>query len=198
MMRFFLMAVGLLGTLCAQAETDLWITKAETYLNRNANWYAEFTQVKSNELPKKGKIWVARPGRLRLDYEASSEHLYINNGWVTYVNSRFNEVTNIPIDATPAGFFLRPTISLTAGVRVTDVSHGENEVVFRVVDANDQSKGMVLLVFQKKPFTLSGWIIVDAVNDVTRIKITSGIKTHTKKHTWFLEKSSVSQVKIRD
>ncbi|USO01799.1 MAG: outer membrane lipoprotein carrier protein LolA [Alphaproteobacteria bacterium] len=176
-----------------------WVEKAEQYLNTHKQWQASFRQEKTGELPKTGIIWVTRPGLLRIDYQSPEiEHLYINNKWVTHVNPRFQELSNIPIDATPAAFFLSKHISLSANVRVTGTSCEGNEVVLRVVEKEDPNKGMVLLIFTQAPFAMKGWVIIDAGKNVTRITLTTPVVRHDKKHAWFIEETSSARVKLRD
>lgn len=199
MMRLLFMFLLGLSSAMAQEDNGKWISRAEKYLNGHQQWHAEFTQHQHAEPTKRGEIWVSRPGMLRVDYHApEKEHLYINSGWATYTVPRFHEVTNIPLDTTPAGFFLKDKISLTQGVQVQGVSLNENEVVFRLVETKDPHKGRVLLIFAKDPFHLKSWVVVDSVQNVTHIRLKGCPKPHNKPQSWFVEKTSTSKLKLRD
>ena len=171
-----LAAVGLASGAAAAAPDALSpadraeVACAETYLNALKSLRARFVQSSSNGDFARGTLYLRRPGRLRLDYDAPSRlQIYANGFWLALVDTELREISQIPVDRTPAGFLVRETISLSDGLRVTRVERGAGRVSIRLVQAEEPEAGSVILAFDRGPTRLRGWTVIDALGVRTEV-----------------------------
>lgn len=188
--------IGILGVCFSMNETnaskDPFIVKAENYLNGLRTWSATFKQRQPDGAELTGKLWVKRPGLLRLDYdEPSQSKLYIHDGWVVQRDDRLDETAFIPIDRTPAGFFLDEKIHMNKKVKIAGIKKEKNLVYMKLVRSEDESGGSVILVFQKDPVELKAWYIVDEARNITEVVLKKLEKSHDKPRSWFVYQEKI-------
>lgn len=139
------------------------VARAEAYLNDFKSLQSRFIQSSSNGEFTQGRLYLQRPQRLRLDYDAPSTlQVYADGYWLIYVDTELEEVTHIPLDRTPAGFLVSKTVSLSDGVRVTKVERDSLRLRIHVVQADEPESGTVILSFDLHPMRLSEWTVIDA------------------------------------
>ncbi len=139
------------------------VARAEIYLNAVKSLRSRFVQSSSNGDFAKGRLYLQRPKRLRLDYDAPTMlQIYADGYWLVYVDTELEEVSQIPLDRTPAAFLVRETVSLSDGVRVTRVKRDGERVSIHLVQVDEPEAGEVILAFARDPMRLLGWTVIDA------------------------------------
>ncbi|MGE0745103.1 MAG: outer membrane lipoprotein carrier protein LolA [Rhodospirillales bacterium] len=148
------------------------VTAAERSLNDIRTLEGRFTQSSSEGGYAHGKIYVRRPGRLRLDYAPPTTlQVYGDGFWLIYVDTELKDVQRVPIRSTPAGFLVRDKVSLSDDVTVTKVERAADRLRIHLVQADDPSAGTVVLSFAGTPPRLTDWEVIDPKGVRTRVTL---------------------------
>jgi outer membrane lipoprotein-sorting protein len=156
------------AVLSADDRTD--VQRVEQYLNGIHSLAARFQQFAQDGGTAGGRVYVARPGRMRFEYEAPSPILLLADGtWVVYIDNQLKQVSYLPIGSTPAWFLLRDNISLADGVTITKFERGPGVIRISLVENKSPENGQLTLTFADKPLELRQWTIVDQQGKSTTV-----------------------------
>lgn len=157
------------------ADQAMMLDAAETYFARLKTMKARFLQVTSMGDYTEGTLTIARPGRMRLEYDAPSPILVLADGSsLIYLDKELDQVSYLDLDSTPAGILLRENVSFSdPDLLVTGVRHAGGVAEIDVVTAADPAAGALTLVFTDAPFELRQWRIVDAQGTQTTVSLDS-------------------------
>jgi outer membrane lipoprotein-sorting protein len=148
------------------------ITRVETYLNDIRTLSSRFMQVSDNGGTAEGKLFLSRPGKLRLEYDPPVPILMVaTSGFLIHYDKQLKSVTHLPIDSTPAGLLVREHIALSGDVTVSAVERGPGSLRVTVTQTKDPNAGKITLAFSERPFALSNWQVVDPQGNVTRVAL---------------------------
>ena len=105
-----------LSAFSAQAATQPsaeQIAKIEDYLNNLKTLEADFVQTASNGSTAEGKIYIAKPNKIRMEYGAPVDVDIIGNGeFIVYNDKELDQVTHIDYDDIPATLILANDIKI--------------------------------------------------------------------------------------
>jgi outer membrane lipoprotein-sorting protein len=145
--------------LTAQDTIDL--QRVVTYLNNIRTMYARFQQSSPGSAAATGQLWMARPGRMRFEYDLPSPILLLaDRFYVYFVDKELAQMSKVGLKSTPAWLLLRDPITFDDLV-VTRFERGANTLRFTVVERNDPDIGSLTMVFSDRPLALRQWSIVD-------------------------------------
>lgn len=148
------------------------IARIEGYLNAIRTMQAGFLQVSSDGSVARGRMFLARPGRLRFEYEPPAEGLLISDGtWLIHYDAQLKQANQLPLDLTPASFLVREPVRLSGEVTVTRFQRGPNVLRITLVRTKEPDQGSVLLTFADNPMALQQWIVTDALGVETRLSL---------------------------
>jgi outer membrane lipoprotein-sorting protein len=148
------------------------IQRIEQYLNGIHTMSARFQQYSEDGGTASGMLYLARPGRMRFEYDKPSPILLVADGtFVVYIDNSLKQVTYLPIGSTPAWFLLRPHVSLTDGVTVTRFERSPGAIRVTLVETKSPDNGTLTLVFSDKPLQLRQWTIVDQQGRKTTVAL---------------------------
>ena len=148
------------------------IARITQYLDAMKTLKAQFVQVAPDGQISRGTAWLARPGRMRFQYDPPSPLLLVaDHGLVVFHDSQLDQTTNIPIGQTPLGLLLRDKISLSGDVTVTDFRRAPGQIEVTVVRTDSPGDGSLTLDFTDDPLTLRGWTVVDQQRRATRVTL---------------------------
>lgn len=149
------------GAALAPEEVQL-VAEAEASLNALRSLEARFTQVSTDGGFAHGKLYLRRPGRLRLDYAPPAQlQVYGDGFWLIYVDTELKQVSRVPLSATPAAVLVGDRITLSGEVTVTKVERGPNALRVHLVQTKEPAAGTVILGFAGSPLALFEWVVVD-------------------------------------
>jgi outer membrane lipoprotein-sorting protein len=149
------------------------IAEIEHYLDSIRTMSAEFQQFDEQGRVATGRIYLARPGRMRVEYDPPTPYLLVaSSGALVYYDPEVKQLTTLPLSSTPAAFLLKDHISLTKGVVVKSFERGPGAVRVEIADASDEGAGSVLLVFEDRPMALRQWTVTDAQGVKTQVVLT--------------------------
>ena len=153
-------------------EDALALQRFAAYLNGIRTMTARFQQTANNRAVTTGRLWVARPGRMRFEYDPPTPITLIADA--TYVYSwdkELKQASKYELRSTPAWFLLRDPISFGADVTVTRVEHVGAAVAVTLVENAQSDLGSLTLVFTENPLALRQWIVVDQQGKTTTVMV---------------------------
>jgi outer membrane lipoprotein-sorting protein len=156
--------------LTAQDAAEL--QKITAYLDGIHTMTAKFAQATANGGAATGYVWLARPGKMRFQYDPPNELLLLADAFYIYSwDPELKQMSKVGLKSTPAWFLLRQPISFTDGVVVTRFEHSGNTVQVSVVQSAEPDAGSLTMVFTENPLVLRQWTVVDQQSRVTNVAL---------------------------
>jgi outer membrane lipoprotein-sorting protein len=116
-------------------------------------------------------LWMARPGRMRFEYDPPSPILLIaDQFYVYYVDKQLAQMSKVGLKSTPAWFLLRDPVTFDDLI-VTRFERGANLLRITVVEPADPDAGSLTMVFSNEPLALRQWTIVDQQRRAATVSI---------------------------
>ena len=149
------------------------LARIEKYLNNMRTMSAHFFQSTSDGGEAEGTLYLARPGRLRVEYSPPTPVLIVSDGnQVHYYDFELNQVSTIGLSATPAAVLVREKYNLSNGdIHVTEYERGPGVIRVTLQDSKNPDVGSLALTFQDSPMTLKQWKVTDAQGVVTTVAL---------------------------
>lgn len=155
---FFLLAFA--GPVRAQTADDL--KQVENYLNNIRTMEARFVQTASNGNTAEGRLYIAKPNKIRMEYAAPTSVLIVGDGdYIVYNDQDLDQVTHIDYDDIPASLILANDIKIDGQkIKVSDF-YKDAGITTITLEYSKGDIGPITLVFGNNPFELKQWKIVD-------------------------------------
>ncbi len=174
-----MLAVGMLAAAPAaaapsDAEARAIVERVESWFNGFRTLKARFLQVAPDGGIAEGDAYLARPGRLRFDYDPPTPVLVIADGInLIYRDEELDQTSYMPLNSTPAGLLVRRDVEIadSGDVRVLDVLRDRGTVGVTLAQAGDPGAGHITLLFSEEPFALRQWRVRDAQGQVTTVSL---------------------------
>ena len=148
------------------------IARIETYLNELGSVRARFIQTDSTGGLAEGRLFLRRPGKLRLDYDPPAKlQIFADGFWLIYVDGELEEANHVPLSATPAHVLLDENIRLAGDVTVTRMERGAQTLNLHLVQTEEPDAGTLVLTFTDRPLALRQWTVIDAQSIETRVSL---------------------------
>jgi len=147
------------------------LRRITAYLNSIRTMTARFRQSSPSGGIAVGSLWMARPGRMRFEYDPPSPILLIaDRFYVYYVDKQLAEMSKVGLKSTPAWFLLRDPISFDDLV-IKRFERGAGALAITVIEPTEPDNGSLTMVFNDRPLTLHQWTIVDQQRKITTVSI---------------------------
>ncbi len=147
----------------AKAQTAADVKQIEDYLNNIKTLEADFVQIASNGGTAEGKLYIAKPNKIRMEYADPTSVLIVGDGdYIIYNDKDLDQVTHIDYDDIPASLILANNIKIDGKkLKITDFykDPGQTSVTLDYKEKGDI--GPITLIFSTDPFELKQWKIVD-------------------------------------
>ena len=148
------------------------LQRIAAYLDGIHTMTAHFQQAVASGGNATGWVWLARPGKMRFQYDPPNELLLLADTFYLYSwDPDLKQMTKVGLKSTPAWFLLREPISFTDGVTVTRFEHSGNTVQVTVVESTEPDAGSLTMVFTENPLVLRQWSVVDQQGKVTNVSL---------------------------
>ncbi len=177
----FLMGLAPAGTAHGQAPKAAQLSKAdradigriERHINEISTLQSRFLQVTSTGSFSQGTLYLWRPGRLRVEYDPPEPMLIVANGtWLIYEDRKLEQITQLPLAATPASILVADSVSLFSDAFIiTGFERGPGSLRLTLVRAKDPLAGSVTLIFSDRPLALKKWVVIDAQGIATTVSL---------------------------
>lgn len=158
---------ALLIALCSYSTSSFSATKdentikVENYLNSIKTMRANFIQIASNGEKVEGRIYIEKPNKIRMEYNAPSDILIVGNGdYIVYYDKELDQITNIDYEDIPAAMILANTVNIDGKeLQVTDFYQDPGVTKVSLEYSKDEL-GPFTLVFSNTPFELKQWKVI--------------------------------------
>ncbi len=164
-----LITAAVAATLAAPARAELAapdkadVARAEQYLNGITTMKARFIQIGPKGEIAEGLFYLARPGKLRFEYDPPAPALVVADGIrLVFYDRELDQVTAWPVGATPLAPLLARTVDFTANGFAQSVARDPGVLRVTLIDPGRPREGSLTLVFQDKPLELRQWVVLDA------------------------------------
>ena len=118
-----------------------------------------------------GKFFIARPGKIRFNYEAPSAYRVISDGESVVIDNRkLNTMDLYPLSKTPLKLLLDERIDLS-GNRVKSVKEEADLITIQLADKSVFGNSRITMMFDTKSYELRQWTITDAQGKDTTVLI---------------------------
>jgi outer membrane lipoprotein-sorting protein len=155
--------------LTPQDNVDL--QRIAAYLGSIRTMYAKFRQVAPGGGIATGQLWMARPGRMRFEYDPPTQILLLADMfYVYYVDKELIQTSKVGLKSTPAWLLLRDPITFSDLI-VTRFERGPSTIRLTVVEKAEPDNGSLTMVFSDNPLALRQWSIVDQQRKTTTISL---------------------------
>src|SRR6516165_10283285 len=159
------------ATLTPQDNADL--QRIAAYLSSVRTMYAKFQQVSGSGGRATGQLWMARPGRMRFEYDPPSPILLLaDRFYVYFVDKQLAQMSKVGLKSTPAWFLLRDPITFDDLV-IKRFERGANTLTITIVDPKEPDNGSLTIAFSNQPLALVQWTIVDQQHKTTTVSISN-------------------------
>lgn len=158
-----ILAVFFLLTATAHAAaSNEDIKKVENYLNSIQTLSADFVQIASNGEKVEGRLYIKKPNKIRMEYNAPSNILIVGNGdYIVYYDKELDQITNIDYEDIPAALILANTVQINnKDLKVTDFIKDPGITKISLKYNKAQELGPFTLTFANNPFELKQWKVI--------------------------------------
>ena len=147
------------------------LNKISDYINGLTTLQADFEQINSDGSIDTGKLYIRRPGKMRLEYTAPNNALVIAGAGSVAIfdNKSKNGPTLFPLKKTPLNLLLKKNVDLYKNEMITEHTANNENTFIVVKDPKRKSQGSIKMVFSNSPVSLQGWTITNQSNQKTKI-----------------------------
>jgi outer membrane lipoprotein-sorting protein len=174
--------------LALNPEQKADVDRVQGYLNGIRTLASRFDQSSGDGGTATGRLWLERPGRMRFEYDPPVPVLLVANGKnIFYYDKDLQQVSELRLEDTPAGFLLRDQITLSGDVTLTRFEHKPGAIRFTMVETREPGQGSATLVLDDKPLQLRQWTIVDPQQKEVTVALTDphyGVAIDDKLFYW--------------
>jgi outer membrane lipoprotein-sorting protein len=177
---FFGFAAGRLSSAAAAAppaavaltpQDNADLQRIAGYLGSIRTMYAKFRQLAPGGGIATGQLWMARPGRMRFEYDPPTQILLLADMfYVYYIDKELIQMTKVGLKSTPAWLLLRDPITFSDLI-VTRFERAANTVRVTVVEKTEPDNGSLTMVFSDNPLALRQWSIIDQQRKTTTVSL---------------------------
>lgn len=170
---FFVLIAVLLAPLPSYAEDRAaTIQRIEQYLSGVRTIVADFNQLGADGSAASGTFYLQRPGKMRWQYEPPTPVLMVADGTaITYYDYELDQVSQMPLNSTLAGFFAKDDVKFDDAVNITEFSNEASVIRLTIVEREAPEDGSLTLEFSDKPLALRNMLLTDASGQTTRVQL---------------------------
>jgi outer membrane lipoprotein-sorting protein len=154
---------SLADTINTEAGQHALVDRVSLYLSTIQTLVGNFVQVGPDGRKTEGKFYIAKPGRIRFEYDPPSPIEVVADGSQVVVHDRRLDTKDLyPLSQTPLRFLLADRIDLWNDTKVVAVGADEKYVTVSIEERTliiGTSK--LMMMFNAKDFQLLQWTVTD-------------------------------------
>jgi len=137
---------------------------------------ADFVQTAGDGKIARGRMLLARPGKIRFEYDKSKLLIIADGTRLSMIDYSVGQVSQWPVGSTPLAALLDPDKDLARVAKVVEDTPESLKVEAR--DAKHPEYGSIVMVFFKRAealggLALGGWTARDAQNNLTEVVLSN-------------------------
>jgi outer membrane lipoprotein-sorting protein len=123
-----------------------------------------------------GRFYLARPGKLRFEYDPPAPALVIADGKrVTVRDLKMKTDYRAKIGETPLRLLLKADVDLATDANITAVEHDGDQLAITAMETKGYGQGQITFIFKDPGLELQRWIVLDPTGAQTTVTL-SGIE----------------------
>jgi outer membrane lipoprotein-sorting protein len=149
------------------------VKRLEDYLNAISTLSSRFMQVTDQGQFAQGEFLMARPGKMRIDYDPPMPVLIVSNGTlVMYKDEELDQFSYIPLSQVPASMFIGAKVDFfNDELLITNFEDEAGVQRLTLQRSDDPAEGSLTLMFEAKPLQLRKWSVIDAQGITTTVSL---------------------------
>jgi outer membrane lipoprotein-sorting protein len=172
------------GPIELSAEQRQAIQRVNDFINSFKTLRGDFVQTNSRGQSVRGIMMIAKPGKIRFEYEPPVPLLIVSDGkWLTIKNTAKERGDQVPLSATPLRLVVASEIDLLAETDVIGFDRNEGLTSVTLQDKKGKLGGYIVLVYDENAKTLQQWMVVDGKGKRTTVELANletGVKLDPK------------------
>ena len=128
------------------------------YLQNFDSLSSDFIQVNNNGSVLTGKLFISRPGMVRVEYKEIPLLLISDSKKIASVNKDLDSITFYRIQDIPVALLLYKNFKLKT-LKILDFVDFENQFKLKIKEKKEETPGYIEIIFEKNTFTLKKWIV---------------------------------------
>jgi outer membrane lipoprotein-sorting protein len=151
------------GTANALTEEERGVlTEISSHLSAVDTMDGEFVQYNPDGQQLQGKFYIARPGKVRFQYDPPTTVQVIADGKSVLVFDKKLQTYDIwPLSQTPLRLLLDKSLDLATSEKVTRVGVAPDLIEVELQDETRFSAGTLNLIFDREGYQLRQWTVTD-------------------------------------
>ncbi|WP_300542635.1 outer membrane lipoprotein carrier protein LolA [Maricaulis sp.] len=155
-----------------ELNRDAVLADINAYLNSIGTLRARFNQVAPDGSAAGGVLSMARPGRLRFEYDDPSPIRVIADGTTVAIEDRALEtVDRVPLRSTPLWWLLKGDIDIAEDAEIVGLESEYGFLYLTLRDPSGDMQGEIMFVFAEPDYELREWFVTDALGEITRVSL---------------------------
>ena len=149
------------------------VFRIENYLNSITTLESRILQISSAGDFSEGTLFLAKPGKMRLEYDDPNPILLIADGtYLAYFDKELKQTSYFDLQSTQAAILLDKKISFSSGeIFITAFERGPSVFRLSLIKGGDPNGGAMKIIFSDKPLRLKKWTITDAQGIITNVSL---------------------------
>jgi outer membrane lipoprotein-sorting protein len=148
--------------------------RIDAYFNSFQTLKGEFVQTGAKGRSTRGVMHLAKPGKLRFEYEPPNPLLIASDGkWLTIKNKAKEKGDQVPLSSTPMRLIVAQKLNLLAETAVIQFEQLNGVTTLGLVDKKGSIAGKIYLVFDDNRNELLQWVIVDGKGQRTTVELSN-------------------------
>jgi len=141
-------------------------------LNAIQTLKADFVQIDPDGRIEQGQVYIAKPGKMRFEYQPPSASLVVSDGLdIAVFNKKLNTVDRYPLSTTPLNILLSNHVNLQRDKNVVGLEHQQGSLVVDARSNDRRVSGNITIVFSDPGLELRQWTVVDAQGLATTVSL---------------------------
>ena len=151
-------------------EALTFVQRINDYFNAIKTIRGIFIQIDHKNQKSHGRLYIKRPGRLRLEYTPPSKLRVMSDGtWLTIEDQDLVNNETIPLKATLLSPLIEKQLDLVEYAKVIDISRKDNMASITLADKSDEAAELKLF-FSIPELQLKRWIVKTPQGLDTRVE----------------------------
>ena len=173
------LAAGTVAAIAMASPAHASLPQVAAHLRALQTMTADFTQTSGSGAVARGKLTLARPGKVRFQYEPSVPLLIVADGKsLAMIDYEVSQVSKWPIRGTPLSVLLDTNTDIAKYGRVLAPGQGglPGFVTVESKDKKHPEYGTITMYFAPNAqgpggLALSGWRVLDGQGNVTQVQL---------------------------
>ena len=171
---FGLSQPALAQTQTTQEQVVAFLNQVEAQIEKITTARGRFMQISDSGQIVRGDISIARPRRMRFDYDEPSPALLVADGrFIGTYNTKDETSAHRQINQTPLKFLLNEDPDLANGVKVLKIERVAESVLVTIQDRRSPNQGQLILVLDTRTLELRAWQVIDDKGERTTVRLES-------------------------